>query len=63
MAPVTAANKAGDAIQAAKLLIQAVYQLPPGGFDSFPQIGNDGARQRTDDAADIRRSGTAGHHV
>ena len=37
MAPVIAANKAGDAIQAAKLLIQAVYQLPPGGFDSFPQ--------------------------
>jgi hypothetical protein len=28
--------KAGDFIKAAKLLVEAVYQLPPGGFDSLP---------------------------
>ena len=37
LAPVIAANKAGDAIQATKLLQEAVFQLPPGGFDSLPQ--------------------------
>jgi len=37
IAPAIAANKAGDAIQAAKLLQEGVFQLPPGGFDSFPQ--------------------------
>ena len=37
IAPVIAANKAGDTIQAAKLLQEAVFQLPPGGFDSFPR--------------------------
>jgi pimeloyl-ACP methyl ester carboxylesterase len=36
-APAIAAAKAGDHIQAAKLLIEAVFQLPPGGFDSFPR--------------------------
>ena len=37
LAPVIAATKAGDVIQAAKLLIEAVFQLPPGGFDRYPQ--------------------------
>ena len=37
LAPVIAAAKAGDAVQAAKLLQEAVYQLPPGEFDRFPQ--------------------------
>ncbi|KRR09853.1 alpha/beta fold hydrolase [Bradyrhizobium valentinum] len=37
LAPVIAAAKAGDAVQAAKLLQEAVFQLPPGEFDRFPQ--------------------------
>jgi pimeloyl-ACP methyl ester carboxylesterase len=32
-APAVAANKSGDAVQAAKLLIEAVFQREPGGFD------------------------------
>jgi pimeloyl-ACP methyl ester carboxylesterase len=36
-APAVAANKAGDAVQAAKLVIEAVFQLGPGGFDREPQ--------------------------
>lgn len=36
-APVIAAAKAGDHVQAAKLLQEAVFQLPPGGFDRLPQ--------------------------
>src|SRR4051794_14354744 len=35
--PAIAAAKNGDAIQAAKLLVEAVFQLPPGGFDREPQ--------------------------
>jgi pimeloyl-ACP methyl ester carboxylesterase len=37
LAPVIAANKAGDAIQAAKLAREAWLQLGPGGFDREPQ--------------------------
>ncbi len=37
LAPVIAANKAGDAVQAAKLAREAVFQLGPGGFDREPQ--------------------------
>jgi pimeloyl-ACP methyl ester carboxylesterase len=37
LAPVIAAAKAGDAVQAAKLLQEAVFQIPPGEFDRFPQ--------------------------
>ena len=37
LAPVIAANKAGDAVQAAKLALEAVFQLGPGGFDREPQ--------------------------
>ena len=33
---ITAA-KAGDSIQAARLFIEGVFQLPPGGFDRLPQ--------------------------
>jgi pimeloyl-ACP methyl ester carboxylesterase len=36
-APVIAATKGGDAVQAAKLLREAVFQLGPGGFDREPQ--------------------------
>ena len=36
-APAIAAAKAGDHVQAAKLLQEAVFQLPPGGFDRLPQ--------------------------
>jgi len=35
--PAIAANKAGDVVQAAKLLREAVFQLGPGGFDREPQ--------------------------
>ena len=35
-AALTAA-KAGDLVKAAKLLQEAVFQLPPGGFDSLPR--------------------------
>jgi pimeloyl-ACP methyl ester carboxylesterase len=35
--PAIAANKAGDAVQAAKLAREAVFQLGPGGFDREPQ--------------------------
>jgi pimeloyl-ACP methyl ester carboxylesterase len=34
--PSVAAAKAGDFTKAAKLLQEAVYQLPPGGFDGLP---------------------------
>jgi pimeloyl-ACP methyl ester carboxylesterase len=34
--PVTEAVEAGDDAQAAKLLIEGVFQLPPGGFDREP---------------------------
>ena len=37
LAPVIAANKAGDAVQAAKLAREAWLQLGPGGFDREPQ--------------------------
>ena len=37
LAPAFAAAKAGDHVQAAKLLQEAVFQLPPGGFDRLPQ--------------------------
>jgi pimeloyl-ACP methyl ester carboxylesterase len=37
LGPSVAAAKAGDTVQAAKLLVEAVFQLPPGGFDSQPQ--------------------------
>ena len=33
IAPAIAANEAGDAVQAAKLLFEAAFQLGPGGFD------------------------------
>jgi pimeloyl-ACP methyl ester carboxylesterase len=36
-APVIAATKGGDAVQAAKLAREAVFQLGPGGFDREPQ--------------------------
>jgi pimeloyl-ACP methyl ester carboxylesterase len=36
-APAVAANKGGDAVQAAKLLIEAVFQREPGGFDREPR--------------------------
>jgi pimeloyl-ACP methyl ester carboxylesterase len=35
--PVIAASKAGDAVRAIRLMYEAVYQLPPGGFDRLPQ--------------------------
>jgi pimeloyl-ACP methyl ester carboxylesterase len=35
--PAAAAVKTGDAVQAVRLLYEAIYQLPPGGFDSLPQ--------------------------
>jgi hypothetical protein len=34
--PYIAMAKAGDFIKAARLLVEAVYQLPPDGFDSLP---------------------------
>ena len=34
--PSVAAAKAGDLIKAAKLLQEAAYRLPPGGFGSLP---------------------------
>jgi pimeloyl-ACP methyl ester carboxylesterase len=37
VAPAIAASKAGDAVQAAKLLREGVFQLGPGGFDREPQ--------------------------
>jgi pimeloyl-ACP methyl ester carboxylesterase len=36
LGPAAAAAKAGDAVQSARLLYEAVYQLPSGGFDSIP---------------------------
>ena len=36
-APAVAANKGGDAVQAAKLLIEAVFQREPGGFEREPR--------------------------
>ena len=35
--PAAAAAKAGDAMQAVRLLYEAIYQLPPGGFEGLPQ--------------------------
>jgi hypothetical protein len=35
--PATAAAKAGQAEQAARLLYEAIYQLPPGSFEGLPQ--------------------------
>jgi pimeloyl-ACP methyl ester carboxylesterase len=35
--PATAAAKAGEAAQAARLLYEAIYQLPPGSFGGLPQ--------------------------
>jgi pimeloyl-ACP methyl ester carboxylesterase len=37
LGPAIAASKAGDAIQAVRLMFEAVYQLPAGGFDHAPQ--------------------------
>jgi pimeloyl-ACP methyl ester carboxylesterase len=37
MGPAVAAYKAGDLMRAIRLMYEAVYQLPPGGFDSLPQ--------------------------
>src|SRR5262245_8564101 len=36
-APSAAASKAGDPVKATRLLLEAVFQLPPGGFDREPQ--------------------------
>jgi pimeloyl-ACP methyl ester carboxylesterase len=36
-APAVAASKAGDPIKATRLLLEAVFQLPPGGSDREPQ--------------------------
>jgi pimeloyl-ACP methyl ester carboxylesterase len=35
--PAVAANKAGDPVQAIRVMYEAVYQLPPGGFEHLPQ--------------------------
>jgi pimeloyl-ACP methyl ester carboxylesterase len=35
--PATTVAKAGDAAQAARLLYEAIYQLPPGSFEGLPQ--------------------------
>ena len=35
--PVTPAVEAGDTEKATRLLIEGVFQMPPGGFDSQPQ--------------------------
>ena len=35
--PAIAANKAGNAVMAIRLMYEAVYQLPRGGFDQLPQ--------------------------
>ena len=35
--PVTAAVQEGDAEKATRLLVEGVFQMPPGGFDSQPQ--------------------------
>jgi pimeloyl-ACP methyl ester carboxylesterase len=35
--PFVAVAQAGDFLKAAKLLVEAVYQLPPGGFDGLPE--------------------------
>jgi pimeloyl-ACP methyl ester carboxylesterase len=35
--PAAAAVKAGDAVQAVRLLYEAIYQLPPGGFEHLPR--------------------------
>ena len=36
-APAAAASKSGDHIGAARLLLEAVFRLPPGGFEQEPQ--------------------------
>jgi pimeloyl-ACP methyl ester carboxylesterase len=36
-APAVAASKAGDPVKATRLLLEAVFQLPPGGSDREPQ--------------------------
>jgi pimeloyl-ACP methyl ester carboxylesterase len=35
--PAIAAAKAGDSVQAARLFVEGVFQLAPGGFDRLPQ--------------------------
>jgi pimeloyl-ACP methyl ester carboxylesterase len=35
--PATAAVKAGDTVQAVRMLYEAIYQLPPGSFEGLPQ--------------------------
>jgi pimeloyl-ACP methyl ester carboxylesterase len=35
--PAREAAKAGNAVQAVRLLYEAIYQLPPGGFEGLPQ--------------------------
>jgi hypothetical protein len=35
--PSVAVAQAGDSLKAAKLLVEGVYRLPPGGFDSLPE--------------------------
>ena len=35
--PATAAAKAGDTVQAVRILYEAIYQLPPGSFEGLPQ--------------------------
>ena len=37
IAPAVAASKAGDPVKATRLLVEAVFQLPPGGSDREPQ--------------------------
>jgi pimeloyl-ACP methyl ester carboxylesterase len=36
-APAREASKAGDPVKAIRLQYEAIYQLPPGGFDGLPQ--------------------------
>jgi pimeloyl-ACP methyl ester carboxylesterase len=47
-APAAAASKAGDSVKATRLLLEAVFQLPPGGFDreaqAFRTMLDDNAR-------------------
>jgi len=50
--PATAAAKAGQAEQAARLLYEAIYQLPPGSFEGLPQSTKaGGARERQNASA------------
>ena len=47
-APAVAASKAGDPVKATRLLVEAVFQLPPGGSDreaqAFQTMWDDNAR-------------------